>query len=69
MKKWILIILAGVLLVLWLYPAASCFAKAQPTDHLSRDLKKVLANQARIMTALSEIKEELKIVKIRATLR
>lgn len=66
MRKWLWILIVGVVFGLM---AQSYALSKDVVRHEKGDLEEVLSNQAKILTVLDEIKEELKIVKIRATLR
>ena len=55
--------------VLFQFHTASAARAANTQGASAIQIQRVLENQARILAALAEIKEELNIVKIRASLR
>jgi len=66
MSKWIKVIIPGMLFLVAMQTFASSAEKAN-VESLKQDLRAVRANQEQILMALAEIKEELRIVKIRVT--
>ncbi|MFH0732858.1 MAG: hypothetical protein V2A72_08085 [Candidatus Omnitrophota bacterium] len=71
MKTFIVVLIAAVITAALFFSVSSLKAEqGEPTiKDLAKQLEQALQNQADIIAKLGEIKEELKIIKVRSTLR